>query len=79
MTVLTRVAGLLTALLLAAAAFADEAADAAPRHFAIAPQALDAAVFAFSHQSGLQVFFPSELGTGLQSPGVEGEMPPLRT
>jgi len=42
------------------------------RHFAIAPQSLETALDAFTSETGIQVFYNSQLTTGHRSPGVNG-------
>lgn len=77
---------LLTAAILlagaqAAPALADQpAAPASQRmgnyNFAIAQQPLVSALNAFTSVTGWQVGLPAELGTGVNSPGVRGSLPP---
>ena len=62
---------LLLAALLAPATWAQEAL----RRFNIPAQALDAALFNYSQQSGLQVVFPSQLAAGKHSSPLQGEHP----
>lgn len=61
--------------LLLATLLASTFVSAAPitHTFAIRAQALDKALFEFSRQSGLQVFFASDLGDNIQAPALEGE------
>ncbi|MEH6583295.1 MAG: TonB-dependent receptor [Halioglobus sp.] len=70
---LYRQAILLATLLASAVLSAALNAGLTTHTFAIQSQALDKALFEFSRQSGLQVFFASDLGEGIQAPPIKGD------